>query len=281
MKRIDTELINKILADTKSGKLHLPSPPEFAQELHDAIEDDRRDNSYIARIIQYDPALTTRIIEVANSPLYRGSEKSTNCKEAVFRIGRQNTRQLVFVFTLSNSFTPNSEIVRKHMNRVWETSREIAVLSYIIAGKATRMDPNRALMAGLIHNIGELPVLQYINEYREIFNDAKRLVNMTNTLKGVLGNFVLRAWKFDDELTKLPKEIDDWMRDPAPKPDYADLVNVARSYHSLGKPVFNDRPKLYELPAFKKLPLSDLSPKECIQTLKDAEMEMDVVKALL
>ncbi|WP_269471116.1 hypothetical protein [Sulfuriflexus mobilis] len=34
MKRIDTEMINKILADAKSGHLNLPSPPEFAQELH-------------------------------------------------------------------------------------------------------------------------------------------------------------------------------------------------------------------------------------------------------
>lgn len=281
MKRIDTELINKILADAKSGNLRLPSPPEFAQELHAAIKDDRRDNSYVARIIQYDPGLTTRIIKIANSPVYRGKDKVTQCKEAVTRIGMQNTRQLVLAFTLANAFTPNSEIIRKHMNNVWDVSREIAVLSFIIAGKATRMDPHRALMAGLIHNIGELPVLQYINDYREIFDNPERLTNMTNTLKGVLGNFVLRSWGFDDELALLPKEVDDWMRDPAPEPDYADLVNVARSYHSIGKPSSNNRPKLYELPAFKKLPLSDLSPQECIQTLKDAEMEMDVVKALL
>ncbi len=281
MKRIDTELINKILVDAKSGNLHLPSPPEFAQELHTAIEDDRRDNSYVARIIQYDPGLTTRIINIANSALYRGKKKVTHCKEAVTRIGMHNIRQLILSFTLANSFKPNSEIVRKHMNYVWDTSREIAVLSFILADKSARMDPHRALMAGLIHNIGELPVLQYTNDYREIFDNPERLTNMTNTLKGVLGNFVLRSWKFDDELAILPKEIDNWMRDPAPEPDYADLVNVARCYHSMGKPSSSNRPKLYELPAFKKLPLSDLSPKECIQTLKDAEMEMDVVKALL
>lgn len=281
MNRIDTELINRILADAKSGSLHLPSPPEFAQELHAAIEDDRRDNSYVARIIQYDPGLTTRIIDVANSALYRGQQKVTNCKEAVMRIGMQNTRQLVLAFTLSNAFTPNSEIVRRHMNKVWDMSREIAVLSFIIAGKATHMDPHRALMAGVIHNIGELPVLQYINDYREILDSPQRLTHMLNTLKGVLGSFVLRAWKFDEELAQLPKEIQNWLRDPAPEPDYADLVNIARSYHSIGKPSVSNTPKLHELPAFKKLPLYDLGPKDCIQTLQEAEMEMDVVKALL
>lgn len=281
MKRIDTELINKILADAKSGNLNLPSPPEFAQELHAAIEDERRDNAYVARIIQYDPGLATRVIEVANSTLYRGKDKVTHCKEAVTRIGMKNTRQLVLAFTLKNAFSPNSETLRRHMNKVWDMSRQIAVLSFILAGKATRMDPNRALMAGIIHNLGELPVLQYLNDYSEILDSPQRLTHLTNTLKGALGNFILRAWQFDHELASLPKEIDNWMRDPAPEPDYADLVNVARAYHAIGKPSASNTPKLYELPAFKKLPLCDLGPKECIQTLKDAEMEMAVVKALL
>lgn len=281
MSQADAALVQQILADVKSGKLQLPSPPEFAHELHEAIEDDRRDISYIARIIQYDPGLTSRIIQVANSVLYIGKQPVTSCREAITRIGIITTRQLVFSFTLNNAFTAKSAMIRRQMDKSWEMGREIAVLTYIIADKTPRMDPHRALMAGLIHNVGTLPILQYVDSYPEIIAAPRRLAYIIDKLNGTLGTFILRRWKFDDEIAAIPTEIRDWMRDPANTPDYADLVNVARSYYAIGHPQPDKRPKLFELPAFNKLSLHELGPEGCIETLKEAELEMGVVKALL
>ena len=284
MKQSDADFVQRILKDAKSGKLQLPSPPEFAQDLHTAIEDESRDAAYVARIIQYDPGLTTRVIQVANSALYRGHKKVTSCKEAVTRIGMSTMRHLIFTFTLNNAFSAKSSQVKALMSHVWALSRETAVMCFIIASKTPGMDPHRALMAGLIHNVGKLPFLQYVDEYSSIIESEKRMQFMLEKLKGPLGDFVLRSWKFDDELAAVPTAACDWMRDPAPIADYADVVNIARAYINVGKPPEPNQsafPKLFELPAFKKIPLCQLGPDECMQTLADAELEMGVVKALL
>jgi len=281
MAKADVELIKEIVADVKAGKLHLPSPPEFAQSLHKAIEEERRDISYISRIIQYDPGLTTRIIGIANSPLFRGSKTIESCHAAVTRIGLSATRQYVFAFTMNNAFSAKNHLVKEKMDAIWEKSRRVAVLSFILADITPGMDKHRALMAGLIHNIGSMPVLIYADKYNEILSSPDRLNALLKHVDGKLGTFVLKRWKFDDELARIPVEIDNWYRDPSENPDYADIVNIACAYDAIGKPDFSDVPKLVDLPSFKKLPLSKQGPEGCVETLEEAEMEMGVVMALL
>lgn len=281
MKDVDVKLINQIASDVKSGKLRLPSPPEFAQNLHEAIADERRDISYVARIIQYDPGLTTRIIEIANSPLFRGKNEVVSCQSAVTRIGMMTTRHYVYAFTLNNAFKSKNEFVNNKIREAWDDSRKIAILSFIIAEKISGMDPHRALMAGLVHNIGALPLLLYAEKSPSLLNDPSRLTMLIDKVNAKLGTFVLTKWKFDKELSSIPSEIDDWCRDPKPDADYADIVNIARIYNAVGKPEFSEIPKMKDLPSFKKMPFSDKGPEACIETLKDAEMEMSVVMALL
>ena len=281
MSEADIEVIQRILADTKSGKLQLPSPPEFAQDLHKAIEQESRDTAYVARIIQYDPGLSTRITQVANSPLFRGRKQVDSCKEAVTRIGLRTLKQLVLSFTLGNAFVAKNSQVKSWMADVWDYSREVAVMSFIIATKTLGSDPHRALMAGLLHNVGELPVLQYADGFPELLEPVERIQTMLDKLRGPLGTLVLKGWKFDDELAAIPTEVEDWLRDPAPTTDYADIVNIARAFISLEKGTNDTHPPLFELPAFKKSALCQLGPEECLQTLKDASAELSVVKALL
>lgn len=277
----DVELIQQILANIKSGKLQLPSPPEFAQDLHKAIEEESRDTAYVARIIQYDPGLATRIIQVANSALFRGRSQVTSCKEAVTRIGLRTLKQLVLSFTLGNAFAARNSRVKSLMAECWEFSREVAVMSFIIASKTPGIDPHRALMAGLLHNVGELPVLQYVDGFPELLEPPSRLSNMTDKLRGPLGTLVLRSWKFDNELASVPTDIGDRLRDSGQAPDYVDIVTIALEFIGLEKGIDTGQPRLFELPAFRKLPLSQLGPEECLQTLQDAGLELGVVKALL
>jgi len=85
----DTELalIQRIIADAKSGRLQLPSLPDLAFKVRTAVNDPRRSVADIARLIQFDPALAARLIQIANSPLYRGIKKFDNCHSAITRMG--------------------------------------------------------------------------------------------------------------------------------------------------------------------------------------------------
>ena len=69
------DLLNHILKEYRAGKLKVPGLPEVANKIQAAIRDPNVNATKISKIIQLDPALTARLIQVANSPFYRGSAK--------------------------------------------------------------------------------------------------------------------------------------------------------------------------------------------------------------
>ncbi len=277
----DLRLIQGILADAKSGRLTLPSPPDWVLKVNSAIQSDQRDATYIARLIQLDPALVARLIQVANSPLYRGSSDISDCRGALMRVGLTCARNLVFVYALKQGFQPKTAALNKRMEQVWTHSRRVAAISSVLARNSRGMDPNRALLAGLIHDIGILPILQRVDGEPSIANDPMRLDHIIERLRAPLGTFVLKQWNFDTELTKIPAAAEDWLRNPAEQLDYADLVLIAHVHAGFGDGQQYNGPPLPELPAFQKLWLHDQGPEASLQLLEDAQMEIDSVIALL
>jgi HD-like signal output (HDOD) protein len=277
----DLALIQQILADSKTGRLILPSPPDWVQKVNSAIQGEQRDCTYIARLIQLDPALAARIIQVANSPLYRGARAITEVRTALMRMGLRTARNLIYVFALKQGFQPKSLLLRQRMEQLWSHSRRVAAISSVLARHAHGMDPNRALLAGLVHDIGIFPILQYVDRHAEIWRDAARLDHIILRLRSPLGSFVLKQWQFDAELAAIPREAENWLRDPGPRSDYADLVLVAHAHSSFGGRQRYDGPPLLELPAFRKLMLAGSGPEASLQLLEDAQLEIDTVMALL
>jgi len=100
-------------------------------------------------------------------------------------------------------------------------------------------------------------------------------------LRSTLGTFVLKQWKFDEELTQIPAEAENWTRNPGPELDYADLVVIAHAQSFFGGDRQYSGPLITELPAFGKLWLSRLGPEASIKVLAEAQMEIDTVIALL
>jgi len=57
--------------------------------------------------------------------------------------------------------------------QVWQTSNDVAALSYIIAQKKIKLDPEQALLAGIVHNIGALPLVLKLNTIQVLKDDPK------------------------------------------------------------------------------------------------------------
>ena len=104
-------LISKIKEEHKSGRLILPSLPEIVVRVRQAVNDDDVNLGNVVKLIQLDPSLTARLVQIANSPLYRSRQPVENCLMAVNRLGLKTTRDLVTCLVLNNIF--NSE--NKHL----------------------------------------------------------------------------------------------------------------------------------------------------------------------
>jgi len=179
----------------------------------------------LVKVISNDTALSARIIRVCNSPLFRGSRAIENLNMAVSRLGMAYTSSLAMGLAMEQMFQATSEMVDKRLRATWQTSTEVAGMCHVLAQHYTSLKPEQATLAGLVHLIGVLPILRYVED-RDIQISEEELDTVIEQLHPELGATILNRWDFPEELRNVPKDFADFQRQ-VPAADYADLVMVA------------------------------------------------------
>ncbi|MES9957014.1 MAG: HDOD domain-containing protein [Sedimenticola sp.] len=269
------------LLKIQSGECELPSIPDIAARISQAVDNPDSDARTLAMIIQSDPAVTTRIIKVVNSGAFGGEHKIDNCQEAVARLGLDNTRNVVISFTMKHLFHTDSSLIQKRMKQLWLHSRRVAAICYVIAKMSPGMDADRAMLSGLIHDIGAIPILAAAAEYPELLEDPRMLDRIIAEQNGEIGAMIMRTWGMSGDLSRVAQQSDDWFRDPDDAPDYVDLVILAQLLSFVGSPEIQDLPPPDLSPAYHKLVAGRLNPALSLAVLNEAEKEINAIEELL
>ncbi len=253
-------LYKRLTKDLSNNRLELPSVPDVALKIRQALYDENSNFRQIANIITSDPAITTKIIKTANSALYRSIHKIDDCQMAVTHLGTKVTYQLVTSFSMKELFKTRNRALKKKMQAVWNHSREVAALSFILAKIPPGFNPEHALLAGLLHDIGAIPIITFADKHPEIISDDKKFDLLIDTLKGERGDTILSKWQFTEDLITAAREAQNWLRQPSEKPDYCDIIIVAQLHALSGRSsTTGELPRLNEVPAFTKLALNNCS----------------------
>lgn len=225
-----TALADKITQDITNAidrdELVLPTLPEIALKVREVADDEDASIKKLGDVISTDAALTARIIKVANSPIFRAPREIEDLNMALTRLGMQYTCNLATGLAMEQMFQATSDIVDKRLREVWLRSSEIAGMCHVLCKHRTRMRPDQAALAGLIHQIGVLPILSYAEDFPSILRDGFTLDSVIDQAHADIGVKILTAWEFPAELRNVPKDHLKFDRKPA-SADYADLVTVA------------------------------------------------------
>ena len=253
---LEQEFLNELVDAIKNDRLTLPTLPEVALKIRDAVNDPEVNSNTLSKVIGQDAALAARIIKVANSPLMRGAVVVDNLQLAITRMGINFVRNLATGLAMEQMFQATHDAVDKRLRQSWEHSLEVASISHVLASHFTRLKPDQATLAGLVHQIGILPILTLAEDNPEILEKEAILDKIIDRLHGKVGRAILKAWEFPDELMGVPEGCTNFSRDAGPEADYIDVVTVAKfqSY----TPENNPYPDLdtSNIPAFSKLGLA-------------------------
>jgi len=278
---VNSQLMFRLYKEYMDGNLKLSSLPELAIRVRKAIQDADRSAHDIATIIQSDPAITGQIIKIANSPLYRTTTQINDCQSAISRIGLENTRDIVTSLSVRQLFRPKTKTVAREMSALWKHSTHVAAISAVIAEKIPSINSDRALLAGLTHDIGILAILSYAEQFPDLIKDRKVLSNTIQQLGAQMGALVLRYWSMPSDLVTVALESEIWARDSTHGPDLCDVVLVAQIHSFAGSELNKQIPALIDTPAFKKLPLSRGGPEKSLELLQKAHEHIVEMKHLL
>jgi len=141
--------------DIISNMSDLVSLPGVFVRVNEMVNDPNTSMSDVAEVISQDPALTIRILRMANSPAYGISKEIDSVLKAATIIGTERVRDIALATSAVNTFDgiPN-ELVS--MDDFWMHSIYCAIISKYLAGIAKLPNPDSLFVAGLLHDIGQL-----------------------------------------------------------------------------------------------------------------------------
>ncbi len=269
-------------ADLKSNNFTLPSLPDVAIQIRQVINRPHSSVEDVAKLINSDPAITLKLIKACNSPLFRGFSEITSCRDAVTRLGMKVTQQLVMVFAMRELFTSKKPELKTAMANLWEHSRQVASIAYVLAELTPGMDKDFAMMAGLVHDIGAVPVIMYAEGMPELYADSVVLNHVITELRCELGASLMTHWGMPAAFVEVARHAEDWHRDSGnEKADYVDVVMVAQMHALLGQPTASDLPPFTRIPAFSKLAKGGLTPEKSLKVLIEARHKIQEVQDFL
>lgn len=265
----------------QAGALELPGMPTVAVRIARHIDSQDASAESIARIVQIDPSVTARLIQVANSPAFGARGRIDTCRDAILRLGQQSTRDLVTSFVLKGVFRARGNMVKARMRELWNHCAQVAALSHALAKRLPGFDPAQALLIGLVHDIGVIPILTAAHRYPGLAEDKVLLEEVIQRLRGECSAITLGAWGFAGEFTAAALEAEAWARDPRPQADYVDLLIIAQLHAYVGTARMTGMPRMDQVPAFRKLALGQLSPRMSLTLLDEAKKDIDAVRQMI
>ena len=275
-------LIAKIGKLFHTRQINLPSMMDAAQRIQAAMNDPNADFGRVASIIQTDPVIAARIVQVANSAMYKTGKGAESVRDAITRIGIEATRAIVVCVLMRSLFKPGSALVTARIQRFYEHSIRIGVLCQVIAAHLKRFDPGHAFLAGLVHDIGIVPLLIVAEGEPELLTDAAKLEGVLDDLCPTAGVMLLRQWGFENDLIVAAEFAEAWWRTGVTEADYCDVVQAAQLHNNLLNGGAREGPALNAAPAFKRLGLDQLDPKEGVRILQESKREIaELVNLLL
>lgn len=146
--------VSLLPVDSLKERLKLSSPPQVVVELQRALEIGES-SGQLARIIMLDPKLTSAILSLVNSPLYAMPTKVETLERAITIMGNKSVSSLALGIRLLSMFDDNAP-EGFPMETFWKHSIASAVFAQNIATICNIRDPERCLVAGLLHDLGQI-----------------------------------------------------------------------------------------------------------------------------
>ncbi|MDR3632152.1 MAG: HDOD domain-containing protein [Desulfocapsaceae bacterium] len=185
---------------------NLPALPEVLLRLLEAFDDAAASLAEIASIIQKDPALGARVLQLVNSSFYGLNRTFTGVEQAVVYLGRNSIKNLAVTTAVYQLFPQKRfESKRFNMGAFWWDALMCATLARRIAKKTGFSSPDEAYLSGLLHDIGRLVLLTaFPREYDTILaggGDGQEVINAEIQAIGVshceAGFWLVHAWKLN------------------------------------------------------------------------------------
>lgn len=143
--------------------VELFSLPDSYFRVRELMESATADNDDIASVILLDPVITSKLLKIANSAVYRLPYQVETVNKALLVLGQTKVYNLILSLSISSACS-QLDTSAIDLERFWEQSVNAALIAKYLAAHLGLKQADRIYVSGLLHNIGELVIAQHAAE---------------------------------------------------------------------------------------------------------------------
>lgn len=196
------EFIKGLTAELSSRNLVFPTSLKATMKIRHALDDPNMSTEQIVRIISVEPVLSAQVLMLANTPMFnRSSKRIDELKIATVLMGYGVIRNVAISVGMKQLKDQQESVSQSSlMEGLWTRSMRIAALSSILAKHLTKLSPDKAMVAGLLHDIGKFYILSRAHQYQNLFSSEQVLWDLIDQWHIDIGAAILDSWEVSEDI---------------------------------------------------------------------------------
>lgn len=158
------EVIEALFHGVDRGEVHLPAIEPRVEQLRILMQQADAGGDRVAELIAQDPAMTASVLRTANSQILLPHERIGDLREACVRLGNRRVFAIAQEILITGSLRSRVQPYRDLMLRAGQASILTARLAVHLGQRIGHPDPLSLHMLALLHNVGELLLLELLSE---------------------------------------------------------------------------------------------------------------------
>ena len=280
---VDTQafaFVQSLAAELSRGKVELPSFPDIALRVRKVLSDENVSQDMVVRVVGSEPALAARLMQIGNSAALNFSGKPiTELRSAISRMGFNMVRSAAIAFAMSQLKKQDAlKGLEVPLEDLWKRSAAVAAMSHAVARRYSKVNPDTALLAGLLHGIGQLYILTRSAQHPGLFANQAVYAAIVRDWHSAIAKALLENWEMAEEVVEAVSNFEDLERLHTGPVDLTDVVTVGNLLAA-----FKDHPETIELnmhdvAACKRMQIDRASYEQLID---ESEHEIDTLRQAL
>ena len=216
------------IASELAGEVIFPTSFDAALRLRSELQNSKLPTARIAQIVSLEPLVASKLMRMANSALYSpmGGEVR-DLQAAITRLGVRVVRTTALAIAMNQLMRSKEMVVFMSLTAaLWDHSLKAAAAARIVARTYTRVNPDEALLAGLIHDLGAFYMVYRAAQYPELRARPDTVKHLIVEWHESIGVTLLNALGLSEELVNASIDHDHWRSSPVTVRTLSDIVYV-------------------------------------------------------
>ena len=272
--------VQALASELSRGKVDLPSFPDIALRVRKVLADEQVSQEQVVRVVGSEPALAARLMQIANSAAINFTGKPiTELRTAINRMGHNMVRSAAIAFAMSQLKKVDSlKGLEEPLDSLWKASAAVAAMSHAVAKRYSKVNPDTAMLAGLLHGIGKLYILTRSSKHPALFADQVTYNQIVRDWHSAVAKALLENWDMAEEIVNAVNEYEDMERSHTGPVDLTDVLTVGNLLAA-----FKEHPEtleinMHDVAACKRMNIDRATYEKLID---ESESEIDALRQAL